>query len=90
MTHAGDGLRMIQDTALVKEEIINMNFKNASVTHKRFGNGFVQSLDGEVLTIRFQQYGTRTFRFPDVFLTDLKTDDPAFACHVAEALVVKK
>ena len=51
-----------------------MDFKNASVKHKRFGNGTVLSLNGEALTIRFQQYGTRTFRFPDIFQTELKTD----------------
>ena len=67
-----------------------MNFKNAFVTHKRFGNGTVQSLDGKTLTIWFQQYGTRTFRFPDIFQTDLKTDDPVFARFVAEALLVKE
>ena len=67
-----------------------MNFKNASVTHKRFGNGTVLSLDGKALTVRFQQYGTRTFRFPEIFLTDLKTDDPVFASYVAEALPVKE
>ncbi len=67
-----------------------MNFKNASVTHKRFGNGIVLSLDEKALTVRFQQYGTHTFRFPDIFQTDLKTDDPVFARFVAEALLVKE
>ncbi len=60
------------------------------MTHKRFGSGIVQSLDGKALTIWFQQYGARTFRFPDIFQTDLKTDDPVFASYVAEALLVKE
>ena len=67
-----------------------MSFKNASVTHKRFGGGTVQDLDDKSLTVWFQQYGARTFRFPDVFRTDLKTDDPVFARYVAEALLVKE
>ncbi len=67
-----------------------MNFKNAFVTHKRFGSGTVQSLDGKALTICFQQYGARTFRFPDIFQTELKTEDPVFARYVAEALLVKE
>lgn len=65
-----------------------MDFKNASVKHKRFGNGTVLSLNGKTLTIRFQQYGTRTFRFPDIFQTELKTDGSVFAVYVAEALSV--
>ncbi len=67
-----------------------MNFKNASVTHKRFGEGTVQSLDGKALTVWFKQYGARTFRFPDAFKTDLKTDDPMFSTFVAEAFLDSK
>ena len=67
-----------------------MNFKNAPVTHKRFGNGTVQSMDSKSLTVWFQQYGARTFRFPDVFQNDMKTDDPVFATYVAEAMLIKQ
>lgn len=67
-----------------------MSFKNVSVTHRRFGNGTVQDMDSKSLTVWFQQYGARTFRFPDAFRTELKTDDPVFARYVAEALLVKK
>ncbi len=67
-----------------------MNFKNASVTHKRFGSGTVQSLDGKALTICFQQYGARTFRFPDIFQTELKTDDPLCPRFAAQVLLVKE
>ena len=67
-----------------------MSFKNVSVTHKRFGNGTARHLDGKSLTVWFQQYGTRTSRFPDAFRTELKTDDSVFARYVAEALLVKE
>ena len=67
-----------------------MVFQNTAVTHKRFGAGTVISLEGKALTVRFQQYGTRTFRFPDIFKTDLKTDDPIFARYAAEAMLQKE
>ena len=67
-----------------------MSFKTVSVTHNRIGSGTVQDWDSKSLTVWFQQYGARTFRFPDAFRTELKTDDPVFARYVAEALLAKE
>ena len=67
-----------------------MTFKNASVTHKRYGTGTVLDLGSNSLTVRFLEYGTRTFRFPDAFRTELKTNDPDLAQYAADALAVKE
>ena len=67
-----------------------MSFRNAPVIHKKFGSGVVMSLEGRALTVWFRQYGARTFRFPDIFQTDMEIDDPVFACYAAQAMSIKE
>lgn len=64
-----------------------MEFKNRPVTHKRYGKGKILELKNDALTILFQQYGTRTFRYPKVFEEDLKTDDSEVNAMVEQALL---
>lgn len=66
-----------------------MDFKDRPVQHKRYGRGKILRLENEALTILFQQYGTRTFRYPKVFEEDLSTDDAELAVVVEQALRVK-
>lgn len=66
-----------------------MDFKDRPVQHKRYGRGKILRLENEALTILFQQYGTRTFRYPKVFETDLSTDDATLAVIVEQALRIK-
>ncbi len=66
-----------------------MDFKNRPVTHKRYGRGKILSLNNDALTILFQQYGTRTFRYPKVFEEDLSTEDPELSIIVEQALLAK-
>lgn len=67
-----------------------MEFKDRPVRHKRYGQGKVLWLEKGALTILFQQYGTRTFRYPAVFEEDLSTDDAELALVAAQALRAKK
>jgi len=60
------------------------------VQHKRYGQGKILRLENEALTILFQQYGTRTFRYPKVFEEDLSTSDNELAVVVEEALLRAK
>jgi len=63
-----------------------MNVQNKIVQHKRYGRGKILSLNDNALTIIFQQYGTRTLRYPDVFSTDLTTEDSELAVLAEQAL----
>ena len=67
-----------------------MSFENAPVTHKRYGDGKVKSLVGPALTIHFQQYGTRTFRFPQIFDEEMTTTDEMLLSALAEACAALK
>jgi len=67
-----------------------MEFKDRPVQHKRYGQGKILRLENEALTILFQQYGTRTFRYPKVFEEDLSTSDNELAVVVEEALLRAK
>ena len=67
-----------------------MDFKGRIVTHKRYGRGKILSLDGQALTILFQQYGTRTFRYPAVFVEDMTTEDSELAVVIEQALLTVK
>ena len=67
-----------------------MEFKDHPVQHKRYGKGKILRLENEALTILFQQYGTRTFRYPKVFEEDLSTSDNELAVVVEEALLRAK
>lgn len=64
-----------------------MDIKNRPVTHKRYGRGKIIGLQNDALTILFQQYGTRTFRYPKVFEEDLSTEDAELSVIVEQALL---
>lgn len=54
------------------------NIIGEPVQHKKFGAGKIAELKNTVLTIHFAQYGTRSFRFPDVFTSgELKSASSA-------------
>ena len=52
-----------------------MEFRNRQVVHKRFGQGVVQSIEGNVIHIYFQQYGARAFRYPEAFESFLRAEE---------------
>jgi len=59
-----------------------MECRNQQVVHKRFGQGSIQSIEGGVIHIYFQQYGARAFRYPEAFEGFLKAEDAEFAAFV--------
>ena len=63
-----------------------MECANQQVVHKRFGRGAVQSIEGNVMRVYFQDYGARAFRYPEVFENFLKAEDAGFAGQVQEDL----
>jgi len=59
-----------------------MECQNQPVAHKHFGQGKIQSIEGNVIHIYFQQYGARAFRYPEAFENFLRAEDADFAALV--------
>lgn len=53
-----------------------MNMLKQQVTHRKYGAGTVTGLNGGVVTVFFEQYGSHSFRYPDAFLKELKAVQP--------------
>ena len=52
-----------------------MELVRRQVTHRKFGAGTVTGFDGRVITVFFEQYGSRSFRYPDAFADGLRAVD---------------
>lgn len=63
-----------------------MECRNQQVTHKRFGRGAIQSIEGNVIRVYFEQYGARAFRYPEAFEAFLRAEDEDFAGEVRQDL----
>ena len=59
-----------------------MECLNQPVVHKRFGRGAIQSIEGNVMRVYFQDYGARAFRYPEAFESFLRAEDADFAGQV--------
>ena len=55
-----------------------MDCLNRQVVHKRFGRGAIQSIEGNVIRVYFEQYGARAFRYPEAFESFLRAEDEGF------------
>lgn len=53
-----------------------MELMRKPVSHRKYGAGTVTGFNGRVLTVFFDQYGSHSFRFPDIFREELKAGDP--------------
>lgn len=62
-----------------------MNMLKQQVTHRKYGAGTVTSLNGSVITVFFEQYGSHSFRYPDAFLKDLRATQPEVQRFAEEA-----
>jgi len=67
-----------------------MDFLNRQVFHKRFGQGRIQMQDGKTVTVWFENYGSRTFIYPDAFASFLQSDDEELMEEVSKALARKE
>ena len=67
-----------------------MDFLNRQVFHKRFGQGRIQMQDGKTVTVWFENYGSRTFIYPDAFASFLQSDDEELMEEVSKALAQKE
>ena len=67
-----------------------MDFLNRQVFHKRFGRGQIQMQDGKTVTVWFENYGSRTFIYPDAFASFLQSDDEELMEEVSKALAQKE
>ena len=67
-----------------------MKMADKSVTHRRFGDGVVKSCENGVIQILFQDYGARTFHYPEAFDSFLTTDDEELSACAREDLVAWK
>lgn len=56
------------------------------VTHARFGAGSVQSIDDDIISVDFGDYGQRRFRYPEAFASFLTADDADFVAQTAADL----
>lgn len=56
------------------------------VTHPVFGAGVIVGWEGHTVTVRFEQFGTRTFLYPEGFEHFLTAVSPDFAAMVAGEL----
>ncbi|MGN0802522.1 MAG: hypothetical protein ACI4MF_08015 [Candidatus Faecivicinus sp.] len=63
-----------------------MELKRRQVTHRKYGSGTVTGFDGRVLTVFFDQYGSHSFRYPDIFAEELKASEPEVQRFVEAAL----
>ena len=63
-----------------------MESRNQQVVHKRFGRGAIQSIEGNVIRVYFQDYGARAFRYPEAFEGFLRAEDAEFADQVENDL----
>jgi hypothetical protein len=52
-----------------------MKMAGRRVTHRRFGDGIVNSCENGVIQILFQDYGARRFHYPEAFDRFLTSDD---------------
>lgn len=53
-----------------------MKLLGRQAVHGKYGAGTVTDLNNDVLRVFFDQSGSRAFRYPDVFRTDLRLEDP--------------
>lgn len=63
-----------------------MNLLRRTVNHRKYGTGTVTGFNGDVLTVFFDQYGSHSFRFPDIFREELKATDPTVQRQAEAAL----
>ena len=56
------------------------------VMHQKFGVGKIREIAGNTMTIYFQDYGARTFLYPQGFDRFLTASDPEFAIAVQNDL----
>lgn len=52
-----------------------MELLRQQVTHAKYGAGTVTGLNANVLRVFFDQSGSRAFRYPDIFYSELKLAD---------------
>lgn len=48
---------------------------NKQVVHPKFGHGTIQSLEDEIIIIKFETHGVKKFVYPDAFFGYLSIDD---------------
>ena len=63
-----------------------MELMKKKVTHKKYGPGTVTGFNGRVMTVFFDQYGSHSFHFPEIFREELKASDDVLQ-HQIEALL---
>lgn len=63
-----------------------MEMCRQKVTHRKYGAGTVIGFDDRVLTVFFDQYGAHSFRYPDIFASELKAVDPEVQRRIDAAL----
>ena len=63
-----------------------MDLNRKQVVHQKYGPGTVTGLDGRVLRVFFDQFGSHSFRYPEVFAEALKAAQPEVQAFVEAEL----
>ena len=63
-----------------------MDLNRKQVVHQKYGSGTVTGFDGRVLRVFFDQFGSHSFRYPEIFSEDLKAAEPEVQAFVEAEL----
>lgn len=66
-----------------------MNLLKTRVSHAKYGAGKITRLADGVVTIFFEQYGSHSFRYPDCFADEVKSEESEARRQIEADLAAK-